>query len=144
MGYYAPIPEYKKCFDDAHRVLKPGGKAWIMFYYKHSPVGYMVWIRYALLRFKRFTPLSEIYHKFLESPGTKAFSKTGAFHLTEKFSKVNLVVKFSFGDLLEGNVDARHSGKFLDFAKFVYRQKLIKILGTLFPFGLYLLIELEK
>ena len=45
-----------------------------MIYHTYSMVGYMLWIRYALMKLKPFTSLKEIYATYLESPGTKAYS----------------------------------------------------------------------
>jgi len=68
-------PDTPKAMQEVLRVLKPGGFAKIMIYKKHSIVGYMLWIRYALLTLKPWTSLRTIYNKYLESPGTKAYSQ---------------------------------------------------------------------
>ena len=74
-----------KCFDEVWRVLKPSGAAKIMIYYKYSPVGLMLWTRYGLLKGKPFITFSELYSKYLESPGTKAFTISQTDMLTKKF-----------------------------------------------------------
>ena len=48
-------PNTPKAVNEIYRVLKKGGEARIMIYHKYSFVGYMLWFRYALLRFKPFT-----------------------------------------------------------------------------------------
>jgi ubiquinone/menaquinone biosynthesis C-methylase UbiE len=58
-------PNTAKAVSEVYRVLKKGGEAKIMIYHKYSLVGYMLWIRYAFLRFKPFTSLSEIYSNYL-------------------------------------------------------------------------------
>ena len=49
------------------RVLKPGGQFRVMIYHKWSLVGFMLWLRYALLRGKPLTSLAQIYSQYLES-----------------------------------------------------------------------------
>lgn len=137
-------PNTKKCFDELYRVLKPGGIAKIMIYHKYSPVGWMLWIKYGLLKFNPFKRLNSIYSDHLESPGTKAFTIKEAKELVKQFSNVEISVQLSFGDLLDGNVGARHKGLLLSFAKIMYPKFLIKMIAKFFPIGLYLLIKVTK
>lgn len=137
-------PNTKKCFDELYRVLKPGGIAKIMIYHKYSPVGWMLWIKYGLLKFNPFKRLNSIYSDYLESPGTKAFTIKEAKELVKQFSNIEISVQLSFGDLLDGNVGARHKGLLLSFAKIMYPKFLIKMIAKFFPIGLYLLIKVTK
>lgn len=137
-------PDTKKCFDEVYRVLKPGGHAKIMIYHKHSPVGWMLWMKYGLLKLKPFRSLKSIYAEYLESPGTKAYTIKEAQELTKSFSKKEIRVQLSFGDLLDGNVGARHRGLILSLAKVIYPKTLIKIINIFFPIGLYLFIKVKK
>jgi len=137
-------PNTKKCFEEVWRVLKPEGIAKIMIYHKHSPIGWMLWIRYGLMKFNPFISLADIYSNYLESPGTKAYTINEAEELARKFSKVECKVQQSHGDLLEGNVGARHRGIFLTVAKIAYPRRFIKMISKVFPFGLCLLITLKK
>jgi len=137
-------PNTKKCFDEVYRVLKPGGVAKIMVYHKYSPVGWMLWIKYGLLKLRPFKSLKSIYAEYLESPGTKAYTIKEAHELTKSFSKNEIKVQLSFGDLLEGNVGARHRGFLLNLSKILYPKTLIKLIANFFPLGLYLLIKVEK
>lgn len=131
----------EKCFEEVHRVLKPGGSAKIMIYHKYSPTGLMLWLRYGLLKFKS---LESIYSEYLESPGTKAYTLKEAKKLTQKFDNVNLKVQICCGDLLEGDVGNRHRGTLLTFAKLIYPRKLTKWISNFAPFGLFLLINVKK
>lgn len=137
-------PNTQKCFDEVYRVLKPGGTAKIMIYHKHSFVGWMLWVKYGLLNFKPFKSLKDIYANYLESPGTKAYTIQEAQELVKKFSKKKFRVQLSFGDLLNGNIGTRHEGLILSLAKALYPKILVKIIGYVFPIGLYLLIDLKK
>ena len=67
-------PDTQKAVDEVYRVLKPDGQAKIMIYNKYSLIGYMLWIRYALLKLKPFKPLNAIYSNHIESPVTKAYT----------------------------------------------------------------------
>lgn len=137
-------PNTKKCFSEVYRVLKPGGIAKIMIYHKFSVVGLMLWFKYGFLKFNPFIGLNKIYSEYLESPGTKAYSKNEAYNLTELFSYRNIKVQLSFGDLLKGDVVARHKGFILSLAKIFFPRKLIILISLFFPVGLYLLIDLKK
>lgn len=137
-------PDTNKCFEEVYRVLKPKGVAKIMIYYKHSPVGWMLWIKYGLLKLKPFRSLKNIYAEYLESPGTKAYTIKEARELTKLFSNSEIQVQLSFGDLLHGNVGARHKGAMLRLAKAIYPETLIKIIANFFPIGLYLFIKVKK
>lgn len=137
-------PNTPKCFEEVYRVLKPGGSAKIMIYHKHSPVGWMLWVKYGLLKLKPFKSLKKIYSEHLESPGTKAYTMQEARELTKKFSNSDISVQLSFGDLLEGNVGVRHKGYLLSLAKVIYPRKLIRTIANFLPIGLYLLIKVKK
>lgn len=71
-------------------MLKPDGFAKIMIYYKYAPIGWMLWIKYGLLKGNLFINLSEIYHKYLESPGTKAYTVSEAKELAKLFRKLDI------------------------------------------------------
>ena len=137
-------PNTEKCFQEVYRVLKPDGFAKIMIYHKYAPIGWMLWIKYGLLKGKLFINLSEIYDKYLESPGTKAYTVSEAKELAKLFKKCDISVQLSHGDLLEGSVGARHKGILLSMMKFIYPRILVKLLAKIFPIGLFLLITVHK
>ena len=88
-----------------------------MIYHKWSMVGYMLWGRYALLRLRPWITLREIYARYLESPGTKAYSVSEAEQLFSDFRDVKIKTPLGHGDLLESNVGQRHRGFQLSMAK---------------------------
>ena len=110
----------QNCLDEIYRVLKPGGFAKIMVYHKYSLVGFMLWMRYGLLAFRPFRSLDYIYHNYLESPGTKAFSYSKIKKMLSKFKIVSIHTPLNHGDLLTSNVGQRHRGYFLSFAKKIW------------------------
>ena len=78
-------PDTQKAVNEVYRVLKKGGFSKIMIYHKHSIIGYILWLRYALLALKPFKSLNSIYFHHLESPGTKAYSFSEARALFNQF-----------------------------------------------------------
>lgn len=135
-------PNTQAAINEIHRVLRPNGTAKIMVYHKYSMVGFMLWARYALARGKIFTSLDEIFAKYMESPGTKAYSKNQGKQLLQKFSEAKIETQLSFGDVLEGSAGQRHQGIVLKLAKMLYPRFIIK---TFFKTnGIYLLMEAKK
>ncbi len=128
--------------NEIFRVLKPNGVAKIMIYHKYSFVGYMLWLKYGLFKLKPFISFKEIYSKYLESPGTKAYTVEEAKVLFNKFSKIEITTVLTHGDLLSSDAGQRHQGPILNFAKLIFPKIIIK---KLFPkHGLFMLIKATK
>jgi len=135
-------PDTKRAKNEIYRVLKKGGPARIMIYNSKSIIGYMLWLRYGLFRFRPFISMKEIYSKYLESPGTKAYNLAEAYELFSDFNKIEIETVLTHGDLLSSEAGQRHKGMLLNIAKIIYPRQLIK---SLFPKnGLFMLIKLEK
>lgn len=135
-------PDTPAAVKEIYRTLKPGGEARIMIYHKKSFVGYMLWIRYALFRLQPFTSLKEIYSKYLESPGTKAYSVKEAEELFNGYTSVSIETVLTHGDLLTSEAGQRHKGFFLTVARKLFPRFLVK---KLFPgHGLFMLIKAKK
>lgn len=135
-------PDTPKAIAEVWRVLKPGGEARIMIYHKWSLVGLMLWVRYALLGLKPWLTLQEIYARYLESPGTKAYSVAEARALCSDFSQVEICTVLTHGDLLESSAGQRHRGLLLTLARKLWPRRLIRWL--LPGAGLFMLIEARK
>ena len=103
-------PNTNKAVNEIYRVLKDGGVAKIMIYNKYSVVGFMLWIRYALLRLKPHLSLNHIYDKYIESPGTSAYTDSEAIEMFSKFKNVKIHNILTHADLLSSNVAQRHRG----------------------------------
>jgi ubiquinone/menaquinone biosynthesis C-methylase UbiE len=135
-------PNTQKAIDEIYRVLKPGGAGKVMIYNKWSFVGLMLWVRYALFRLNPFIGLNHIYSEFLESPGTKAYSKKEAKQMFSSFSSVHIDTVLTHGDLLDGPAGQRHGGVLIKIARSIWPKKIIK---KIFPkLGLFMLISLKK
>ncbi len=123
-------------------MLKRGGTAKVMIYHTYSLVGFMLWVRYALLRLRPLTSLAEVYAKYLESPGTKAYTVAEARELFQGFERVEVDTVLTHGDLLASSVGQRHQGLLLSVARVVWPRRLIR---KLFPkLGLFMLITAVK
>jgi len=135
-------PNTKKAIREVHRVLKRGGIAKIMIYHKYSIIGFMLWARYGLLRLRPFISLEKIYAQYLESPGTKAYSRSEAAELFDGFEIISMETPLNHGDLLLSDVGQRHRGLILTIAKKIWPRYLIR---KLFPQnGLELMIHAVK
>ena len=119
-------PNTQQAIDEIYRVLGKDGKAKIMIYHKYSFVGYMLWLRYAFLELKLFTSLDEIYSKYLESPGTKAYTIKEAYSMFSKFSSVQISTVLTHGDLLTSQAGQRHNGFILTIARKLFPVWLIR------------------
>lgn len=135
-------PNTPQIVEQIHRVLKPGGEVRVMVYNKHSIVGYMLWMRYGLMRLRPFTSLQDIYSRYLESPGTKAYTYKEGRELFKDFKDVEIDTLLTHGDLLSSNAGQRHKGILLSVARKVYPRFLIKAL--LPKHGLYMMIKARK
>lgn len=135
-------PDPPKAIAECYRVLKVGGRAKIMIYYKWSLIGLMLWARYAALTFRPWLTLSQVYAQYLESPGTKAYSIEEARQLFSAFRNVRIRTVLTHGDLLESEAGQRHRGPLLTIARKVWPRALIR--KFLPGAGLFMLIEAEK
>jgi SAM-dependent methyltransferase len=135
-------PNTPNAIDEVWRVLRPGGSARVMIYHTHSFVGYMLWVRYALLAGRPFTSLAQIYAEHLESPGTKAYTVDEARILFKRFSRVEIDTVLTHGDLLSSDAGQRHRGLLLKVARLVWPRVLIRALMP--KHGLFLLAQAVK
>lgn len=141
-GVLHHTPDTAGAVREVLRVLKPGAEAKVMIYHKHSCVGYMLWVRYALARGRPGTALAEIYARYLESPGTKAYSRQEAETLFDDFHVVDMRVQLTHADLLASSVGQRHRGLLLNIGRRLWPRWLIK--AVLPDHGLFLLIRGHK
>jgi hypothetical protein len=112
-----------------------------MIYHRYSMVAYMLWIRYSLLR-GRWLNLTQIWDRYNESPGTKAYTVKEAKALCSSFKEVQTKVQLSHGDLLMGQVGQRHKGLLLNIARAIWPRWFIRLF--LPGHGSCLMIEARK
>jgi SAM-dependent methyltransferase len=135
-------PDTRAAIAEVYRVLRPGGVAKVMIYHKWSLVGYMLWIRYALLRLRPWMTLTDIYAQYLESPGTKAYTVSEARVLFSSFQSVCIKTYLTHGDLLESAAGQRHEGRLLALARRIWPRNLLRKYAG--DNGLFMLIEATK
>lgn len=135
-------PETSKAVNEIYRVLKNGGEAKIMIYHKWSIVGYMLWLRYGLFRLNPFISLKEIYDKYLESPGTKAYTIQEAREMFHQFSDVQISTVLTHADLLTSEAGQRHRGSLLKIARMLFPRFIIR--SFFHKHGLFMLIKAIK
>lgn len=141
-GVLHVTPDTPKAIDEVYRILKPGGTAKIMIYQTYSMIGYMLWVRYALMKLKPWRSLKYIYHHYLESLGTKTYTPKEAKVLFKKFKHVKTNVVMTHHDLLDSDAGQRHQGVLLNAARKLWPRQLIK--KYLPGHGLFLTIEATK
>jgi ubiquinone/menaquinone biosynthesis C-methylase UbiE len=122
--HHSPNTEF--AIREIYRVLKPNGVAKVMIYHTPSVVGYMLWVRYALLRLKPWLTLRDVYANYLESPGTKAYSVTEAAQMFNAFRNVKIQTVLTHGDLLTSEAGQRHRGVLLTIARAVWPRRLLR------------------
>ncbi len=142
-GVLHATPDTPTAIREVRRVLRPGGVARVMVYHTYSMVGYMLWLRYALLAGRPSRSLADIYAHHLENPGTKAYTPDEARRLFSEFSEVRDVhTLLTSSDLLLGEVGLNHRGPILTLARALWPRWLIR---TLFRrHGLWLMIVAVK
>lgn len=135
-------PNTPAAIREVWRVLKTDGVARIMIYHTRSLVGMMLWVRYGLLRLRPWLSLKEAYSRYLESPGTKAYTVQEAGDLFALFRKVQIETVLTHGDLLESAAGQRHQGLLLSIARMWWPRWLFR---RFMPgWGLFMLIEARK
>ena len=127
---------------EIQRVLKPGGTARIMIYHKWSMVGVMLWLRYGLLRLRPTIPWVELYDRYLESPGTKAYTPEEARRLFQGFSSLKVWTQLTHADLLTSAAGQRHRGALQSIARRLWPRWLVA--RCFAGWGLFLMIEAVK
>lgn len=135
-------PDTPQAVSEVYRVLKRGGVARVMIYHTWSLVGFMLWLRYAALGLRPWLTLAQIYARYLESPGTKAYTVAQARAMFAAFEQVHIRTVLTHGDLLESAAGQRHQGGLLSLARKIWPRALLK---KFFPtLGLFMLIEARK
>lgn len=85
-GVLHHTPDTPKAIGEALRVLRPGGRACVMLYARHSWVAYGLWTKHGLLAGRPWRSLEDILASHMESEGTKGYTKR---ELRALFSPLN-------------------------------------------------------
>ncbi|ROL62146.1 class I SAM-dependent methyltransferase [Bacteroidetes/Chlorobi group bacterium ChocPot_Mid] len=102
-GVIHHTPDTQKALHEIVRVCKPNGTIKVMIYHRHSLLAYFFWIKHALLKFRPWKSISWILWNYMESKGTKAFTKKEVIKMLENqpVEIINIHPVLSYYDRLE-------------------------------------------
>ena len=137
-------PDTGRAFQEAFRVLKPGGVIKAMIYHVPSWVGLMLYLQHGLARGKYNLTMKEAIFSYLESPGTKAYTLDEARILLDEvgFARIDLRTKLSPGDLLTIKPSRKYDSSIFKLAWRIYPGWAVRLIGD--KYGLGLLIKAVK
>ena len=92
-GVIHHTPDTAQALAEIVRVLRPGGMAKLMVYHRHSLVGLYQWVKWALLRGRPWRSISWCFHNCVESPGTKAFTRSEVLRMLQPQPVENLQIR---------------------------------------------------
>ncbi|HPC37675.1 MAG TPA: class I SAM-dependent methyltransferase [Candidatus Paceibacterota bacterium] len=90
-GVLHHTPDTEKAIAEIFRVLKPEGEFTIMLYNRHSLVALQLYFKYGLFKMKPGVSLKELFSKYHESQGTKAYTNKELLEMFKNFKKVKIV-----------------------------------------------------
>ncbi len=143
-GVLHHTPRTEIAFQEAFRVLAPGGTLKAMVYHVPSWTGWLLWLRFGLLAGKPFSGVKDLISRYLESPGTKAFTSEEVAGLLSKtgFAQVRTKVTLGSGDLLSMELSSKYRSLVYQIVQALYPRWLVKALGD--RYGLFLFLEATK
>ena len=143
-GVLHHTPNTQLAFQEAYRVLRPGGSLKAMIYHHPSWTGLMLHCRYALARGRFGTPIKQIVYEHLESPGTKTYTSDEARQLLCDIGFIDLALstKLGPGDLLAIKPSKKYQSLVFKLIWQFYPRWLIRLIGD--RLGLSLLIKATK
>lgn len=143
-GVLHHTPNTEAAFREVLRVLRPDGEVRAMIYHDPCWTGFMLWVRYALLRLRPWQSAKQMMFEHLESPGTKAYSLSEARAMLEGigFESVELESRLCAGDRLDIRPSERFQGAIYKVIWKLYPRWLVQLLGD--RYGLNLLLSGKK
>ena len=144
-GVLICTPDIDKAFRECCRVLKPGGTLKTMFYRVPSVTGFLLWVRYALLKGKPMMSASDASFRNLESPGTRAMKddKCSSILSRSGFEKIETRRKLCGGDTLEIDLSSKFRNPAYRLIQALYPSWFVRrVLGD--RLGFYLLVTAKK
>jgi len=143
-GVLHHTPRTELAFKEVFRVLSPGGTLKAMVYHVPSWTGWLLWLRHGLLKGDLHVSIKEIISRYLESPGTKAYTSGEICQLLAEIGFGDISTKTALGpsDLLRIDFSDKYHSFVYQVAKIIYPRWLVKMTGN--KYGLLLLVEAQK
>lgn len=143
-GVLHHTPNTEMAIKEIYRVLKSSGSVKAMIYHIPSWTGWMLWFRFGVLRLKPWLSPREAIFKYLESPGTKAFTLSEARRLfkNSQFQEIEARPVLGPGDLLSIRLSKRYQSFIYRMLWRIYPRWFVRLLGN--QFGLELLLQAKK
>lgn len=89
-GVLHHTPDTARAVAEVRRVLRPDGEGRVMLYARHSWLALGAWVRWGLARGRPWRTISDVLSRYLESPGTKAYTDAELRELFSTFSSVEI------------------------------------------------------
>ncbi len=134
-GVIHHTPNPIEALDEIIRVTKPQGLCKVMVYHRHSLLVLFLWLKICLLKGRFNKSFSWVVANYMESPGTRAFTKREMLKILgeRKVNNIKIETKTTSYDLLRGQ------GSFL--------QLIAKCLAKIFGYknvGWFMTIQFSK
>lgn len=82
-GVIHHTPDPFKALSEIVRVARPGGEVKVMIYHRHSVAAFMTWLRCCALSGRPWQSVSYAVANYVESPGTRAYTRREARAMLE-------------------------------------------------------------
>lgn len=129
-GVLHHTPNTAQAFQEAYRVLKPGGTLKVMLYHYPSVGSFNVWLIHGPLRL-HFCSARECVLQHVESPGTRVYTIRQAREMVGQIFRehpLEIHTYLGSGDLFTQVRSPKYRGAFWDFAQKVYPRWFVKTL----------------
>jgi ubiquinone/menaquinone biosynthesis C-methylase UbiE len=141
-GVLHHTPNTAGAIEEVRRVLKPGGVALVMIYHVRSWVALTLWLIHCAGRLRPWRSPRWAIYRYLESPGTKAYTVREARRLFSRFSRAEIRTQLGHGDLLRMRPSEKYQSRLHRLLWQLYPRWLVRRTGN--RFGLAMLIEAVK
>jgi ubiquinone/menaquinone biosynthesis C-methylase UbiE len=140
-GVLLCTPDTQRAFQEAYRVLKPGGMIKAMVYHIHSWGALQLYLLHGLARGKLTTTMKQVMYEHLESPGTKGYTLAEARQLLEAsgFEQIKVWTKLSLGDMLTLKLSKKYQSPIYKVISSLYPRWLVRLMGDKYGMNLMMI-----
>ena len=135
-GVIHHTPDPFRALSEIVRVTKPGGEVKVMIYHRYSVAAFMTWLRRCALRGRPWRSISYAVANYVESPGTRAYTRREAGKMLEALPLEDITIRtvLSWCDLAANSHSALLRGV----------HRLLATLGGGDRIGWFMLINARK